>query len=400
MIPILFDVTATDYTKGWICFLTEAITCLVTEKASGEEYALKMTYPVTGNNFAEIITGRLIVCTHDDYKDLQPFRIQEISKPINGIVTVEAYHKSYDLAKNVLMPFRAENTQQAIDGLNAHVSNYCGFRFSSDIETGVSFSITTPRTIRSGVIGAEGSFVDTYGGEIEWDADEVRINKARGKEKDLVFRQSVNITDVKLTDSIENTYTGIVPYCKDSDGEVMTLPESAVSFADMYFANTSLADLYIYGVPDEMYFTEGTLTDEYDDEITDNSGEPFTAEYIKFTRTVPVDLSDKFEDSEKEVSETDLREAAKRYLINNATFFFENFSCKINNLDEHGKVLEPIGLYDTVKIYYKKYHATAKKKIVALKYDVLHDRAKEIEVGYEKSTFASTLMELIRKAKR
>lgn len=399
MIPILFDKTAHDYTRGWICFLTEAASCSVEEHTTGGEYFLTMKYPVSGVGFAELQTDRLILATHDDYKDLQPFRIKSITKPIAGIVTVYAYHKSYDLTKNTLMPCKAVNSAHAIDALNTKTANHIPFDITSNIDLGVEWLVQEPITVRSAIVGEEGSFVDKFGGEVEWDKDSVRIHANRGQEKNFSLREGVNISDISITESTENAYSGIVPYYKDVDGIAHTLPESSITFLDSYFYNSTLKELYADGMPSEMFSEIDALTDSYGQSITDNKGRELNMLFLRYPRTVPVDLTEEF-DMEKEITEADLRNAARTYLMNNATFFFENFSCKINNLDDDGNVIEPLGLCDTVRIYYKKYNATAKKKIVSIKYDVLRDRAEEIEVGYEKSTFASTLVSLIRKRGR
>lgn len=91
MIPILLSGTTV---KG---FLQEAISCSVTEERNGI-YELTMEYPVTGQMFSEIAVDRLLKAKPNDTADLQLFKIYEITKPINGIVTINAEHISYALS--------------------------------------------------------------------------------------------------------------------------------------------------------------------------------------------------------------------------------------------------------------------------------------------------------------
>ena len=91
MTPILLSGTAV---RG---FLAEALTCVVTEERNGI-FELELTYPVSGLMFPELCADRLIKAKPNDTADCQHFRIYQISKPLNGIVTVSAEHISYTLS--------------------------------------------------------------------------------------------------------------------------------------------------------------------------------------------------------------------------------------------------------------------------------------------------------------
>ena len=104
MIPILFSENSTVFTSNGIGRLSDAISCYVTEERNGQ-YELQMVYPSTGAHFDDINLRAIIVAKPSAGANNQPFRIYNISRPINGKVTINAQHISYDLSKNVCMPF-------------------------------------------------------------------------------------------------------------------------------------------------------------------------------------------------------------------------------------------------------------------------------------------------------
>ena len=93
MIPILFGKNATDFSTNGIGRLSDAISCTVTLEANGG-YELAMTYPMTGEHFADIQMDSIILAKPDGRRNNQAFRVYKISKPLNGQVTINAEHIS------------------------------------------------------------------------------------------------------------------------------------------------------------------------------------------------------------------------------------------------------------------------------------------------------------------
>ena len=96
MIPVLFKANATNFSTYGIGTLVDAISCQVTEERNGA-YECEMSYPITGQFYAEIQKERLIKVKPNDTSANQMFRIYRITKPLNGIVKIYAQHISYDL---------------------------------------------------------------------------------------------------------------------------------------------------------------------------------------------------------------------------------------------------------------------------------------------------------------
>lgn len=73
-------------------FLPDALSCTVTEERNGI-FELELTYPVSAPMFSSLAVDTFIKVKPNDTADPQLFRIYEITKPINGIVTVNAEHR-------------------------------------------------------------------------------------------------------------------------------------------------------------------------------------------------------------------------------------------------------------------------------------------------------------------
>ena len=111
MIPILMQDETT------VGFLKEAMSCVVTEERNGV-FELTLTYPVTGALFDKLQIDRFVKAKPNDTADLQLFRIYEVTKPMNGVVTVNAEHVSYALAHfPVIEANITETATQAINEL-------------------------------------------------------------------------------------------------------------------------------------------------------------------------------------------------------------------------------------------------------------------------------------------
>ncbi|MDO4527437.1 MAG: hypothetical protein Q4C03_01470, partial [bacterium] len=74
MIPILYEASEREFTSNGLGRLRDCTRCEVTEERNGV-YECEFDFPVDGNHFDLIIPGRIILVTHDDTGDTQPFDI-------------------------------------------------------------------------------------------------------------------------------------------------------------------------------------------------------------------------------------------------------------------------------------------------------------------------------------
>lgn len=350
MIPILYDSTETTFTSNGLGRLAECTVCVVTEERNGE-FECEFTYPITGKHFADIEEGRIISCTHDDDGDRQPFVIYRRSAPIDGLVTFNARHISYRLSNIILEPFTASGITATLSALSTYSINPNPFSFTTDKTTLADYALDRPASIRSIMGGEEGSLLDVYGGEYEFDKFTVKLWAARGHDSGVTIRYGKNLTDITQVIDAGGIYNAVVPYWyQEEEGTVVlvTLPEKIVTAA---------------GVLDPV--------------------------------PVVLDLSGNFPD---QPTEADLRQAAEDFLANNSPWFpTENITVnfvQLWNTTEYAGVanLQKVRLCDTVSVSYPALGVTVSGvKVIKTVYNVLSDRYDVVELGAPMASFADTI---------
>lgn len=350
MIPILFKPKTTDFTTNGIGRLSDAISCYVTEERNGL-YELEMKYPVDGIFYKDIGYSSVVYAENGNKNKAQPFEVYKISKPLNGIVTICARHISYQLSYIPCSPFSATGVAEALQGLKDNAAIACDFEFWTDKVTAADFAVKVPSSIRSKLGGNQGSILDVYGGEYEFDAYTVKLHANRGSNNGVVLRYGKNITDLKQEENIENTVTGIYPYWSDTEGNVVTLPEKVV--------------------------------------MSDNSNN------FPHTRVIPIDFTQEFDSVP---TESDLRNKTTEYIkAHNIGVPSVNISVSFELLwqtEGYKDIapLEKVGLCDIVSVEYEKLGVNAEAKVIKTIYDTLKGKYKSIEVGEARSTLASTIV--------
>lgn len=352
MIPILFSADTTSFNNNGLGALADCTSCKVTEKRNGE-YILTMQYPLDGIHFKDIQKSCIIWVKPSDGANNQAFRIYKIKKPINGIVTIEAEHISYQLSMIPAMPFTAESASAALQGLKTNAAESCPFFFYTDKQTIATYTQEQPASIRSRLGGVSGSILDVYGGEYEFDNYDVHLWANRGSDKGVTIRYGKNLIDLKQEENIQNVVTGVVPFFANED-TLVTLPEKVVE--------SEYVDLYPY------------------------------------PRTVILDLSSEWTDEVPTVEQ--LRQRAQKYIDDN-DIGIPKVSIDVSFIalwqtEEYKDIapLERIKLCDTVTVIFEKLGIEAKAKVIATEYDVLRERYTKIEVGDAKSTLATTIVNI------
>lgn len=352
MIPILFSADATSFNNNGLGALADCTSCKVTEKRNGE-YILTMQYPLDGIHFKDIQKSCIIWVKPSDGANNQAFRIYKTKKPINGIVTIEAEHISYQLSMIPVMPFTAESASAALQGLKTNAAEPCPFFFYTDKQTIATYTQEQPASIRSRLGGVSGSILDVYGGEYEFDNYDVHLWANRGSDKGVTIRYGKNLIDLKQEENIQNVVTGVVPFFANED-TLVTLPEKVVE--------SEYVDLYPY------------------------------------PRTVILDLSSEWTDEVPTVEQ--LRQRAQKYIEDN-DIGIPKVSIDVSFIalwqtEEYKDIapLERVNLCDTVTIIFEKLGIEAKAKVISTEYDVLRERYTKIEVGDAKSTLATTIVNI------
>lgn len=353
MIPILYASTETvkqlvaDQTNG-LGRLADAITCKVQEDRNGA-FTLSMTYPISGIHYADVVIGSCIRAKPNDLADPQLFRIYHISKPLNGVVTIDAQHISYDLSKAVVKPFSAKGITAVTSGMISNMIGGIGFSFSSDINNGDSqFTNDHPQSFRALLGGQEGSVLDVFGGEYEFNNEKVILHAHRGSDNGVVIRYGKNLTSVQQDENIESTYTAVYPYVLNSDHE------------------TIAGDL----------------------QTVVSTSEP---------KILALDLSSEFKEEDGTPTAAQINAKAQEYIkANNIGVPKVSLDVSFVQLwqtQEYKEIapLERVSLCDTVTVKYEKLGVDAKAKVITTVYDVLAERYDSITLGDAKSSLASTI---------
>ena len=352
MIPILYDANETEYLTNGLGRLSSAVSVVATEDSSGyDEIAVK--YPITGEHYNDIDLDKIILVKPAQNRRTQPYFIYNISRPLNGIVTINARHISYKLAGMVVMPYSADSCYAALTSIPDHTVETCPFTFDTDKAVTGPFEITEPTPVRTLLGGSAGSILDVYGkGQYEFDRFSVYLHVNRGQDRGVTLRYGKNITDLTRKSDTSSVYVGIVPYWADGQGTLVTLPEEVIY--------SPAAQMAVY-------------------------------------KTIKVvDLSDQFQE---QPTVNQLRQRAQTYLENNEGWeIADNITVSFAALwqTEEYKDVEPlqaVGMGDTVTVIDTRLGVKASAKVIKTVYDVINERYDRIELGTAKNSLAQVIGE-------
>lgn len=355
MIPILYAANETDFTHNGIGFLAEAVSCIVSEERNGT-YELELKYPILGRLYSYIETECIIKAKANDTSTLQLFRIYKHSKPFNGIVTYSGEHISYALSRLPIESVSVEGVGASAalnEVLSASIIEH-NFTGQSDISTPNSTSLSFV-SVRAALGGVDGSLLDTYGGEYEFDNFNIKLHKQRGKDTGITIAYGKNLTDLKQEKNISSVYTAVFPYAKytpqGSTEQTVVLPEKI-----------------IYSPNADKYAQKLVCIKDFSSEF--ESGTTPTVEALRSKATSWVN------NSEFDTPSVNITVAFKH----------------LWKSPEYAKYapLERVGLCDTLTVYYEKLGVSAKAKVIKTRYNTLKEDYESLELGNAKANFADT----------
>ena len=366
MKPIILDATksltalVSDKTNG-LGRLSDCLTCVVSEDLNSA-YTAKLTYPVSGLNFDKLVVGALLKIKPNLYDDAQIFRIESISKPINEIVTVNLNHISYDLRKSSVLPFSANGGNMTMIEMKSHMQGCDDFSFKTNIsDTSTLFENTVPQSARSLIGGATVNFLNTFGGEVEWDNLNVNVVQKRGNDNGVTIRYGVDLTDLTHDETLENTYTHVQPY--------ITVTEQQEEGGSVQ--KTILGDLQ-------------TVIDVSNANM----------------RILNLDLSSNFTgraEEEGEPTKEEINSAAQTYIQDNnigvPTISMSVSFIPLWQTEEYKNIapLKRVSLGDTVHIVYNRIGIQAEARVNAYEWNVLTEMYNSLSLGDVKSTLQGTI---------
>ena len=354
MIPILYENTETAFTSNGIHRLIDCISCTVVEERNGI-YECDFEYSTNGQYFDEITCGRIIGVEHDESGGIQPFDIVSYSRPINGIVTFHAVHISYRQCALTVSGTNINSLADAFTMLgNAEPSNPFTYWTDKTSSGYLASGDGIPHSVRSILGGMEGSILDAYGGEYEWDTWTVKLWAARGSLKDFTIRYGANMTDYNEDTDYNDTYNSVIPYWvgQDANGDPLIIIGDRQSSGHSTFNGTD--------------------------------------------RCIPLDVTDKFDANDGTPTKAQVEAEGLAYLTANNTYLPQTLKVdflRLSDFPEYSQfeVLQKCKLCDTINVFFPQYNVSGTFKIVKTEYDVLRDRYESLELGTLSISLATAL---------
>lgn len=330
--------------------LTDVVSCIVEREINGV-YELTMTYPVTGVLFDEIALRSLLYVSPDDSSGRQLFRVYRISKPLRGLVTINARHIAYDLSGYVAPPISANSLTAALTALTTNLEpSGCPFTFSANRNSGAAFSSPVPSDVWSLLAGHTGSMLDVYGGEYGFNNYAITFNSRLGSNNGVAIEYAKNLTSLLQEENSGEFVTGVRPYWYTED--------------------------------------EGLVTTAF---IIEGETEwPFTVYKA-------VDVTDKFETKPTAQQLTVWASAnASRLGVWSPTVTLEvEFIPLWQTLEYKGDPREHVGLGDTVTVKFTALGVNATARAVATVYDCLKEKYTKITIGSAKPDLAQVIRKMV-----
>lgn len=348
MKPILYDADRTSFPAGvdnGLGVLADAMSCKVTQELNGQ-YELELHYPVEGIHYGEIALRAILRATVGPDGKMQPFRVYRIVPGMNGTAAIYARHIAYDLGGYVVSPFTAADAPSAVAAIKSHaMPTDFPFALTTDKTTVAAMAVTVPSSAWGLLGGQQGSLLDVYGGEYEFDEWAVRLLTRRGADRGVSVRYGKNLTDLTQDASCANCYTGAVPYWRGNGITVTAAP----------------------------VYAEGDFG---------------------YTRLMPLDLSSSFE---QQPTQEQLQAAATSYIKQNHIGVpAVSWDVKLALLAQSSgyedvAFLEQIYLGDTVGVYFHRLGVDAKARVNKIVWDCLLERYDSVALGSVKANIAATI---------
>ena len=258
----IFENTSTSFTTNGLGPLSDATSAIVTEEINGI-FELQFDYPISGIHYSEIKRNRIVVCKPNLYDSEQAFRIYSISKPIGGIVTVNARHiAAFDLPGIILKPptiypgyLNGPSAVQTFLNTSSNYLNPCNFTFTIAPTSSNYCKVPVPMSVWELMGADEYQMLNAFGGEYKFDNFSVTLMTARGQDRGVTLRYGKNITDFRQDENIEEVYTGVYPYYYNEDNgrvigdvqstgtfnysKIMLLDCSGVDWLDLGYQNAT-----------------------------------------------------------------------------------------------------------------------------------------------------------------
>ena len=272
-------------------------------------------------------------------------------------MTYDAQHISYDLEGYPVIPFTAQNAQQAVVALSTNqVVSTQPFTYATDMTTSNvgTMKVEEPKDSRSLLGIGDNTLVGTYGGMLRYDRFNVLLLDMKEIDRGYTIAYGKNIVDLEQEQNISEVYNAVFPFAKWKDG--------------IYTGNVE------YAVP----------------------GTTWTYSKVK-----NVDFSSDFSSSAVAPTAQALSNLAQQWLNINKPWE-PRVSLKVTIVppgSEGLQSLQDLRLGDQVKVKFERLGISVPSTVVAYTYDVLRARYISIELGERPRSAAEAIADASRLSK-
>ena len=370
MRPILYEQNERVFDTNGMGILHDAISAEVTE-VSNAEFELELKYPVGGEWAQALTQNRYILVKPNDYDEPHAFRIYEIEKEVDSNqITVKGVTKTDELSGNIIKPLsiKSATPSGAWEQVKRAAVDPIDYNFISDIQTSKDTNMDI-RNVLNAIAGEEGSFIDTWGGEIKRTNNTIYLYSKRGKDHVTTIRPRKNLKNVKVKSSMAGKFTRILPY-------VTFTPEGENEAEQVIYGDIIKSPHY------DDYFVKRIVPLDLSSEFN-SSEQPKEGEESKKKAPTPAQVTAKaqsyFTSKNKDADKPDLSVEVEMIPLQDSTEWDRRII----------QALEKIQLCDTVDVYVPKIDCDVTVKVRKIVYDVLRERIIKIEASSSGSGRAS-----------
>ena len=308
-----------------------------TDPVTGAVTVTTVTTSISGNTTT--ITTTITVTTNGNY-----------------VITAQA-----DIVPYVPTEYNKMTVTQALGYVKSYADEIqeCPFTFTADPSTAGDSWITSQRTFWSDIPkavkpllqGSEGSILDVFGGEWEYDHYNCILHEKRGADNGVQYRYGKNITSISERVNIDEIYTHAFSFWKGTASSSTDTEEG-----EYYTKTGSIINI---------------LNSDY-------------AAMFPTQRTLIIDASDNYE---KEPTAEQLDAYTRKYVSNHSsgtpTVTIEVSIVDLANTKEYEDIaaLEEVNLYDTVTIVFPSFGVNVKSKVTEIEFDVLKEKNNHVIIG-------------------
>ena len=329
----------------------QPLECTVTEELNGI-YECEFSLNTNDPYYADLKSSGLFKIPVNEGGDEQIFRVYEWGEEISQVAHIKAQHITYDLGKIPVTPFSATGAVNAKNNMLSHILGTYDFTMSTDISNTTStFNLTIPRSFRECMGGYEGSLLDVFRCEYQYDNLEVKMLARRGADNGVRIAYGKNLTDFKQEQNLANVYDAV----------------------------------YGYAIVDDVTYEATSI---------------YNKTSASYPKVLNVDFSDKYETGDVPTG-AELLAYATAYATNN-DIEVPKVSIDIEFVPlwqtaEYKNILplERVNLGDTVHVYFDKLGVTASSRVIKTVWNALTKKYDEIELGDARADLNTVINQVV-----